>query len=74
MWTEWVEKTYDEQHAQMVAARLGMEAVTLPENDVEASTAAAGGGGSGEPEFCGLTGCALVDIAAAAVAASPAGP
>ncbi len=51
-----------------------METVTLPDDDVEASTAAAGCGGSGDPQFCGLTGFALVDIAAAAAAASHTGP
>ncbi len=65
-----MEKTYDEQQALVVVASFVMEAATLPDNDDEASTAAAG---CGWTEFCGLTGNTLVDIAAPAAAAAPAG-
>ncbi len=71
LWTAWLEKTYcDEQKVPAVAASLEEEAATPPDHDDEASTTASGcggsdSGGSGNRQFCWLTGFPLVDIAAA---------
>ena len=63
-----MEKNYcDKQEAPAITASLEMDAATPPDDNSESSADTAGGGGSGDggsgdPEFCGLTGNRLVDI------------